>query len=285
MNSITNNSAGSSSGTKLRVDCADRISRDKSTRNWLTNLSYLQTTSITKADMPHTKLLEAILDRKRDVVAKVTDHTEDTLKNEWTVYQKLHTNKVKGFLDYICYFECADSFRDIDPPSRQQICDGEGTDVRVLIMDYVKNKSLGEFDWHARDSMLSVFRSCCKQVVCTMVDAHEKLGYRHGDLHSKNVLLKKTTSKNIAYECGQTVETHGFKTVLMDLELSRFDQPSAKFWLDLDEFFSSIVLKACIARHKTVSPIRRLIMNCCDANAPCSTAIELLPMIDDIEFE
>jgi hypothetical protein len=147
-------------------------------------------------------------------------------------------------------------------------------------MDYVKNLSMGEYQWKSVD----VFRSCCKQVVCTMLDAHKKLGYRHNDLHSKNVLLKRTSCRKITYECGQSVELFGLKTLIMDLEMSSFNQPDEKFFGDLDEFFSSLVFKVDIADGSTIDPIRRRILDWKEKKDGCDKALELIPMIDGIKL-
>jgi tRNA A-37 threonylcarbamoyl transferase component Bud32 len=154
--------------------------------------------------------------------------------------------------------------------------------MKVLMMDYVRNKSLGEYDWKA--TSLESFRSCCKQVVCIMLDAHEATGYRHSDLHSKNVLVKRSTCKSVRYACGATVAVRGFKAVIMDLEMSSFRQPVAKFFWDLEEFFGSLAYKVRIADATTVIPIKRMLMDFIENRNECAAAMQLLPLVDRIEF-
>jgi serine/threonine protein kinase len=233
--------------------------------------------------MPHTKLLEGILDKERDVVIKVTDETTDTLSNEWEIYLKARKANCEGFMRYICYFTCADNITNV-MPDRGYICEGPGTGLNVLMMEYVKNKSFGEYNWTARKN-IDMFRACCKQVVCTMVDAFQAFGFRHNDLHPKNVLLKSTRRASIAYNCGVTVPCSGsMRIVLMDFELSQTAANSRFLFMDLWTFFGKLLTMPGLDDY-SVSPVTDFYSKYkMEAGVDPLLALEGLAMIDRIRF-
>lgn len=242
MEEIDKSSAGCSVGNKFIVNCADRIFKTKTTKSWLTNLLYLETISLGKAKMSDKKILQGILDTNKNVVVKISKTIEDALQHEWKTFVKLKEVKVPNVLNYYCYFECVDDFDSINPVvPKESICKDSGKGINVLIMDYVKNKSFGDYPWHQVSK--DIFHSCCKQVVLSLAEAHKTIGFRHGDSHAKNVLIKQTTCTEIHYpHINRTVSIPkgGFKVYLMDFELSKTDQPINFHWRDVDEFFNSI---------------------------------------------
>jgi tRNA A-37 threonylcarbamoyl transferase component Bud32 len=267
-----------SSREKIVFDCDD-VQNTSSTQGWLESLTYLQTIGLEKAIMSHKKILEAILDKKHIIVIKLGDKTDADLKVEFANATTLHNMKVPGVLEYYCYFECHDDFKSIGTGTTH-LCDGTGSDLHVLMMEYIPNKSLGEHAWKDPAKL----RSCLKQVLCTLLDAHLKCGFVHGDFHAKNVLFKPTKRTTLTYTFGSrevSVETHGVIAKLMDFELSTFDAPVKKLFRDVDELFSSIANKMtrCAVSRKTLAPIRKFIM---DISGGPMEILELMPLIDSV---
>jgi hypothetical protein len=64
----------------------------------------------------------------------------------------------------------------------------------------------------------------------------------HGDLHLDNILIKKTSPKELYFrEIDKHVETHGFIIKLMDFELSQTQHLSRSFFKDMHEFLRKLV--------------------------------------------
>jgi hypothetical protein len=276
---LTNSRDGASSGVKYHLNCRDRIEIEKTTKSWVSGLKYLSTTAANKANMPHTKLLEGILDSNHDIVIKVADDSTDSLANEWRIHQLLREHKCEGFMRYICYFECADNIANVSP-ARGYVCQGPGSGLNVLMMEFINNASFGEYAW--RDIIM--FRACCKQLVCSMVDAHDKIRFRHNDLHPKNVLLKRTTKASITYECGATVPCAGMRVVVMDLELSKTGANSRFLFMDLWTFFGKVLTMERM-NDRTVSPVTDFFSAYkMHDDVDSKVALKALHLIDEIEF-
>ena len=117
-----------------------------------------------------------------------------------------------------------------------------------------------------------------------MLDAYETFGFRHNDLHAKNVLIKPSKLGKIKYSTGIEIEVEGFRIYLMDLENSQFNAPVEKFWADLEEFFSSLVLKYEIVSRESVRELREYVVKCGDINANSREALKLLPLIEKLKL-
>ena len=184
--------------------------------------------------MSHKKLLEGILDKHSNVVVKIADIAED-IKIEYETYVKLSATKVSGIVQYHCYFECNDDIHRFlaDAP---HICKGTGSTMRVLVMEYIKNKSFQEHPWKVADK--ETIKSCIKQVLCTVLDAFLKTGFVHGDLHCNNILIKPTTAKMLDYDF-IAIPLWRYKTKLMDFEYSKFDQDVKTFFKHIHLVFAT----------------------------------------------
>uniref|UniRef100_A0A6C0KUV5 non-specific serine/threonine protein kinase n=1 Tax=viral metagenome TaxID=1070528 RepID=A0A6C0KUV5_9ZZZZ len=230
--------SSSVSSTKYILNCSEKITENNpTTKDWLNNLKFLKTISRTKSEqMTHKKILEGVLMKKHDVVIKISD-TEENLKYEYDIYQKLVEYKVKGILHYICYFECMDNIKNINE-KRDGICEGTGNNTRILVMEYIKNKSFGLYAWENSNQI----KSCLKQLLCTCLDAFLKCGFIHGDLNCNNILIKNTKSTTVTYIINGKViiiPLYGFKIKLMDFESSKTGGTIKQFYKDFRYKFAS----------------------------------------------
>lgn len=218
---------------KFHVPCGSRVtSQTPTTQTWLNGLQYLSTIDQYKADMSHKQILEGILDGHKDVVVKVADKSED-IKREYDRYTELVNNNVQGIVHYYCYFECNDDLK--RPASVKTLCQGPGDSMRILVMEYIKDKSFALNRWQNVDAIKSII----KQVLCIAIDAYVKFGFVHGDLHCQNILFKKTAAASqLAFTYSETnrtvhINTSGYKAKLMDFELSKTQQPVRAFMNDI----------------------------------------------------
>ena len=244
-------------GAKFVISCQSLITKDDpSTKGWLDSVDALKAINRVKSvTMPHKLILEGILGRRKKVVIKVADAEED-LSNEWNIYKMLHESTKQGIsrrnlVQSLCFFTCNDSLKRIvstlGHDNHGGICQGPGSAVQVLVMEYIDGRSMKNTDWVGLPDGLEVAKSCMTQVVRTTVDAFRSTGFVHGDLHADNVILSKTTVSSIdCYSGGQPVKTHGFIAKLADFELGSFEasatdaqkkQRTNKFLLNLVEFF------------------------------------------------
>tara|TARA_Y100000389_G_C17471304_1_gene531412 strand:+ start:3036 stop:3902 length:867 start_codon:yes stop_codon:yes gene_type:complete len=218
----------SSSKQKYLVDCQSRINKEKTTKGWLDQLKYIETINIGKANMDNKKILQGILDKNKEIALKISNK-EENIKHEFEIFKKLHENNIKAIVHYFCYFECNGNINEFNP-----LCTGEGDSTRILLMEYVKNKNMAEHKWNNNLMILS----CLKQVICTFLEAYLKTGFIHGDLHFKNVLIKKTKIRKIEYDINDKIikveiPENGYKIKLMDFEQSEFKGKPVMFWKNI----------------------------------------------------
>jgi len=236
------NSSESVTYHKHLIDCSKLISPETpSTKGWLEGLKYLSTIPANKAKMTNKKILEGILQQRRHVVAKISNQKEDLIK-EYNIFLQLKKHNVTGIVHYYCYFECDDDVSTIAEPLREAdgtVCKGPGSTLRVLLMEYIRNKNLAEFHWKSTEPLIG----CIKQVLYISIDAFLKFGFVHGDLHCKNILIKSTKQTELNFRNFLSVPSYGFKVKLMDFELSKTHQNITVFYKEIYYVFWTSVMR------------------------------------------
>ena len=284
----------SNSTKKLVLNCYDELKQNNGTTlDWLENIKFLTTIGTYKSQMSDKSLLEAVIKKtKKEIVLKIGDENayKLKLKHEYEIYTKLHELKLPGFLHYICYFECDDNLKEINKRlnlnnyETESICKGDGKSLRILMMEYIKNKNMAEYKW----LNINQLRSAIKQVVLTMLKAYIETGFRHNDLHAKNVLIKKTTMKEFKYMLDKQetiIETHGIKILLMDFECSSFEQPIYRFYDDMSEYFQSITKYIDFTNNEiSTTKINILSWRKTENMNYISNILSLLPLIDNLNI-
>ena len=232
---------------KFKVNCGV-THKNPTTQGWLTNLTYLKTIDKIKSKMTNKSILEGIFLKDRPVVVKISNEREN-LEHEYAMYEELVKHNVAGIVHYYCYFECNDSIHRAlsETTAAQGLCNGPGKSMRILVMDYIKNKSFGLHNW--KDSLQ--IKSCIKQVICTTLDAYLKCGFIHGDLNCNNILIKNTSRKNATYTFPNsqgnentdiTIPLYGYKILLIDFECSKINASVNEFYKGFRrEFTSSLI--------------------------------------------
>ena len=231
------------SGSKFVVDCGSLISEtNPTTFAWLNQIEGLQLIPASKAlGMTHKKLLEGVLHDRSKVVVKIAD-SEEYLGIEWEIFNTLKSLGTRNVINYYCYFRCSDSIARYVEQSMptNNLCQGPGSTMQVLVMEYVHAKSMKHHDFA---SNIAALVSCIHQVICTALDLYTRCGFVHGDLHLDNILIKRTKLSRVTYPAiGESVDTNGFVIKLMDFELSRTSVSSSRlFFRDIYEFLRKLV--------------------------------------------
>jgi serine/threonine protein kinase len=229
-------------------------------------------------DYDKSRILLAKLEHHKDIVVKIGD--DESIRSEYEYAKKLYKlhlctfhkftkhptpegravmseqgdadcaitrrerNEGKGFVKFICYFECNDNFLKYPDKERNYLCNGEGSRMKIIAMPYFELGSIGSYEWNSEN--IHVLRTCIKHAVMTNISAFMH-GFLHGDFHPGNVLLKKTKQSSIDYlfeEIGEVnIETNGVRTWIMDFENTR--EISAEnprdimdFYFDIQKFFT-----------------------------------------------
>ena len=90
----------------------------------------------------------------------------------------------------------------------------------VLLMEYIEGISLDSF---SKTTTSNILYTIIKQLMLIILVAQEKLKFTHYDLHPGNVIVKKTSTKQMNYVVNgktYTVNTYGYLPVIIDFGLS-----------------------------------------------------------------
>lgn len=198
--------------------CAGRItSKTPTTESWL---KVIESIKLPVNDYDKSRVLLGNLESYGSVIIKIGD-SEDIL-NEYNISKVL--NKIKGFVKYICFFECADNFRNIPSKDREYICKGLGNSMKVIIMPHFPLGSLAQYKW-SQDN-LHILKSCIKQAILSYLSAFYNERIIHNDFHAGNILLKITKNSYIEYDIPQigniSLPTYGMRIWIIDFEKSSY---------------------------------------------------------------
>lgn len=218
--------------------CQDKITNtNPNTNGWI---NIIKTLKFPLQDFDKSRILLAKLEEHQDIVVKIGD--DESIRKEYEYSKKLY--KIKGFVKFICYFECNDNFLLFPNKTRNYLCNGVGSQMKVIIMPYFELGSIGFYLW--TNENIKILRTSIKHSILTYITAFV-LGYLHGDFHPGNVLLKKTKQTSITYvfdNIGEisNMETNGFRTWIMDFENTREINKNNKadlldFYFDIQKFF------------------------------------------------
>lgn len=184
------------------------------TKGWLEVLEQLKATNFEDKN----KVLLGILEKQNNVVLKIS--ASETLSKEYKY--GLLLKDLSGFMKYITYFECKDDYRNHPNKTKNYLCEGDGNQMKVLVMPFITSGNLFDFKWNEKN--WNVLHSCIKQSIYTMLQAFDKHKFIHNDTHTKNIMVTKTKQKSIIYKFSfdKTVEVpcYGYKIIFMDFENS-----------------------------------------------------------------
>jgi serine/threonine protein kinase len=218
--------------------------------------------------------------KKKHLVLKIGPSTK-TIKKEYNISERL--SDIPGFINAICIHTCLDTHE-----TSGRLCTGkQGDEWRsVLVLPYLKDGSMESFQWS--DSNLHIMKSLLKQIICSCWNAFELHGFIHNDLHLNNIMLKKTTKKNVSYKTGGIIETNGFLAKIIDFDRSFIDVERKSgleiYWRNLQNIFERLHfdLNQVVI---DIQPISNMIATAVSKKTDSSMTIRLLTLVDGITMK
>jgi len=183
--------------------------------NWIEVYKAVKRVGVRDIDIQKSQVLFAKMKTGNSIVIKIGN--DNKLYHEYMIGRKLKS--IKGFVKFICYFECDDNFYDYFTKESGYLCKGPGNSMKVILMPHFPLGSLAAYVW--TNENCRVLKSCIKMACLTICDAYEKKGIVHGDFHGGNVMLKETRQREITYDNNISIPTYGYRTWIMDFENSQ----------------------------------------------------------------
>ena len=264
--------------------CQSEINKRKTSGGWIEIIGMLKKVMERDIDIQKSQILKANLTATGDIIVKIGDNA--SIKQEYEMASKL--SRLKGFVKFICFFECEDDFREhFGQMPRSTICKGEGNSMKVILMPYFKLGSIAQYKWNPIN--LHVLKSCIKHACLSIIIAFNEKNIIHGDFHPANVVLKETKQKVIVYQSlNLEIPTNNIRTWIMDFENTREYQSVdayralGDFYYDLQKFFMMLASFVPVDRTKMASITKTL--NALNVNMTTigqKEATELCGLIDD----
>ena len=178
---------------------------------------------------------KSITKNNRNIVVKI-GKVNKTIEKEYNIGKKLENEKLNGFINYICLFNCYDNTYDnIEGKSNniKELCSAKKEEENlktVLIMPYINEGSIKNFKWNK--DKYDALKSVILQTIMSIFTAYQLCGFIHNDLHLDNILVKKTKKETFNYKLKDekdknkdieiNIKVDDYKIVIMDFESSVF---------------------------------------------------------------
>lgn len=200
---------------KYKVNCQSKLTdTHPDTKDWLELLRMIPHSS------PDYKLYESLLEKTKAIVVKVGPAS---LQGEFTIAKQLETLSIPTFLHYHCMFQCLEDFRALQNSSKY-LCKETGDRVTVLVMPHIQLGQVGDFTWDR--SNFPILKNLLKHIVASLFLAYREVGFIHQDLHLGNILMKRSTRKEISYGDYGILPCLGYIPVILDFDRSVLIEPA-----------------------------------------------------------
>ena len=180
---------------------------------------------------------KSITQNNRNIVVKI-GKINRTIEKEFNIGKQLENEKLTGFINYICLFNCYDNTYnnlkvDIEKNNNniESLCSAKKKEENlktVLIMPYINEGSIKNFKWNKEK--YDALKSVILQTIMSVFTAYQLCGFLHNDLHLDNILIKKTKKETFNYKFKNekdknkdieiNIKADGYKIVIMDFENS-----------------------------------------------------------------
>ena len=174
---------------------------------------------------------KTITQNNRHIVVKI-GKVNRTIEKEYKIGKQLEQEKLNGFINYICLFNCYDNTYDnIEKKNNnlEPLCSAKKEEENlktVLIMPYINEGSIRTFKWNK--DKYNALKSVILQTIMSVFTAYQLCGFVHNDLHLDNILIKKTKKETFNYKFKDDkdkdkmidIKTYSYKIVIMDFESS-----------------------------------------------------------------
>ncbi len=235
---------------------------------------------------------KSIISKQKHIVVKI-GKVNKTIEKEYYIGRKLEELNIYGFINYMCLFVCFDdTYQKIDMNSQLQLslCSASNNNENkkaILVMPFIQEGSIKNFNWFNQNNpdKFNILKSFMSLTI-----AYNMCGFIHNDLHLDNILLKKTKKTTIKYDT-ITIETYGYKAIIMDFDSSmiNIDNKSVNgyeyFWKNIYNMISRIEtdLKNKENASISISNMKQIITYILDQKI--INIVKFLEMIDMIQFK
>ena len=118
-------------------DCGDKITTQKpTTEGWI---KILNTLKMPLQEYDKSRILLGVLENHHEIVVKIGD--DNSIQREYQYAQKLYS--IKGFVKFIYYFECNDTFTKYPDKTKNTLCNDTGSTMKIILMPYFPLGSIG----------------------------------------------------------------------------------------------------------------------------------------------
>jgi serine/threonine protein kinase len=178
----------------------------------------------------------------QEVVLKLQE--SETIMKEYQYAERL--KDIHGFIRMICMIKCRDNpFHYSMPFKNKHVCKGTQQDpeVSILVMPYLSMGSFRKYTGWIKHPLK--FRACFLQIAWSLYEAYIHHGFIHTDIHLDNILLKRTSKKEIRYAMSPIpIPTEGLSICIMDFGNSMMPVSQEKnihfFWKDIHRIVSDM---------------------------------------------
>ncbi len=186
------------------------------------------------------KLIMSNIVIKKKVVVKMSKEI-DMLKRDYDNALLLSQLNCPNFMKYLGFFQCKDNINNYSknknlPP---YFCQKDGSTNGFIFMNYFELGSLDKYKPKNINEIISIIN----QIFASLLLAYLTFGFIHNDLHTGNILVKKTSKPYFIYKIKNKkikIETHGIQIIFFDFDRSYFVQNNnnnfVKFLSDINFF-------------------------------------------------
>jgi hypothetical protein len=153
----------------MKIDCKNRIVENPETKDWLELLSKF------KHDATNIKVYKALLDKSKNVVAKIGKYNLDY---EYKTGERLTALKMPTFIKFNCLFSCLDNFSELKNATKT-VCKETGDPISIIIMPYIDEGRIDIWKWTRTN--FELMKNVMKHVCMSMFYANKTTGFIHGD--------------------------------------------------------------------------------------------------------
>jgi serine/threonine protein kinase len=198
--------------------CQERAEENKF--DWVQILSEIKKVNVRDVIFQKSQILLADMkDNHAKVIIKIGD--DERIAHEYLISKKLI--KSKGFVKFVCFFQCEDNFRDFFHGKRQGLCKSRGDSMKIIIMPFFPLGSISGYKWDEEN--INVLRNSLAIACLHYADAYLKTHFVHNDFHAGNILLKHSKERQV-----QDIQIiGGMRPWICDFENSKFDASNEGF--------------------------------------------------------
>jgi len=177
-----------------------------------------------KSDNFNAAIIKTLFNNKKNIVLKIG--FVNAIKKEYDI--ALQLREQTNFIRYYCIFDCNDNIINIINNekiiSNYKICNYGNEPIGILIMNYYKEGSIGDYEWNKEN--LEILKNVLLQTIFALIYAYEEYGFMYGDLHINNILLKKCKNKEINYN-NHKIIVNELEAKIMDFEKSKINEKNS----------------------------------------------------------